>query len=72
MGNSYGEIFARALAVCCGAAMIIFVGAWSSARAADPNGPGAAVTATILIPTIPPGGSAGSDDVQVNAKTNRI
>ncbi len=36
------------------------------------NGPAASVIATIPIPSIPPGGNAGSDDVQVNTKTNRI
>jgi len=36
------------------------------------NGPSASVLATIQIPTIPPGGNAGAEDVQVNVKTNRV
>ncbi len=36
------------------------------------SGPGASVVATIPIPSVPPGGNAGSADVQINLKTNRV
>lgn len=36
------------------------------------SGPGATLTRTLPIQTIPPGGAANTGDVQINAKTNRV